>query len=223
MNSPFEVLRVDPDADEEEIKAAYRERMKETHPDQGGSALAFQAVREAYEQAVSGEYERPESAGETRGAGDDGNEASGRGREPMHPEVEYLNYEVLDDYGWDSEDSDLFEKAADAGLGTVDYGSFRVEPGDTLLEAAEREGYAWPYACRGGACANCAVVVRKGELSTPIDHILPDEMVEEGIQLSCNAVPLSDHLQILYNVKHMPELEELLLPPKPFEQAHADD
>ena len=220
MNSPFEVLRVDPDADEEEIKDAYRERMKETHPDQGGSARAFQAVREAYEQVMSGE--RPDSTGESEPA-ETGDEAGRRGPRSMHPEVEYLNYEVLDDYGWELEEPDLFEKAADRGLDAVDYGSFRVEPGESLLEAAEREGYAWPYACRGGACANCAVVVRKGDLSAPIDHILPDEMVEEGIQLSCNAVPLSDHLQILYNVKHMPELEDLLLPPKPFEQAHADD
>ncbi len=222
MNSPFEVLQVDPDADEEQIKAAYRERMKETHPDQGGSARAFQAVRQAYEQAMSGEQSGTAEPGESRSVEDDEGDAGRRSRS-MHPEVEYLNYEVLDDYGWEPEDPDLFERAAEAGLGTVDYGSFRVEPGESLLEAAEREGYAWPYACRGGACANCAVVVRKGDLSTPIDHILPDEMVEEGIQLSCNAIPLSDHLQILYNVKHMPELEDLLLPPKPFEQAHADD
>jgi curved DNA-binding protein CbpA len=223
VNSPFEVLRVDPDADEEEIKAAYRERMKETHPDQGGSARAFQAVREAYEQVMSGEQSGAAGAGESRSVEDGDEGDAGRRSRSMHPEVEYLNYEVLDDYGWGLEDPDLFERAAEAGLGTVDYGSFRVEPGESLLEAAEREGYAWPYACRGGACANCAVVVREGDLSAPIDHILPDEMVEEGIQLSCNAVPLSDHLQILYNVKHMPELEDLLLPPKPFEQAHADD
>jgi ferredoxin len=220
VNSPFEVLQVDPDADEEQIKAAYRERMKETHPDQGGSARAFQAVRQAYEQAMSGEQSG--TAGESRSVEDGEGDASSPSQS-MHPEVEYLNYEVLDDYGWEPEDPDLFERAAKAGLGTVDYGSFRVEPGESLLEAAEREGYAWPYACRGGACANCAVVVREGDLSAPIDHILPEEMVEEGIQLSCNAVPLSDHLQILYNVKHMPELEDLLLPPKPFEQAHADD
>ena len=223
MSSPFEILRVGPDADEEEIKEAYRERMKETHPDQGGSARAFQTVRSAYQEVLSGEHDSA-AAGETGDEGTAGDENTGpRGSRSMHPDVEYLNYEVLDDYGWELEDPDLFEKAADAGLETADYGQFRVQPGDSLLEAAEREGYAWPYACRGGACANCAVVVRKGELSAPIDHILPDEMVDEGIQLSCNAVPLSDHLQILYNVKHMPELEELLLPPKPFEQAHADD
>ena len=223
MNSPFEVLQVDPDAEEAEIKAAYRERMKETHPDQGGSARAFQAVRSAYQEVMSGVDGSPGTADHgDRGTAED-SDAGGHASEPMDPEVEYLNYEVLDDYGWGLEDPTLFEKAADADLGAVDYGRFRVQPGDSVLEAAEREGYAWPYACRGGACANCAVVVRKGELSAPIDHILPDEMVEEGIQLSCNAIPLSDHVQLLYNVKHMPELEELLLPPKPFEQAHADD
>jgi len=221
VNSPFEVLRVDPDADEEAVREAYRERMKETHPDQGGSVRAFQAVRAAYEQVLSGEYDRPEATGET--SHDEAGDSTGQNPMSIYPEVEYLNYEVLDDYNWELDDPGLFEKAADAGLGTVDYGSFRVEPGNSLLEAAEQEGYAWPYACRGGACANCAVVVKKGELSAPIDHILPDEMVEQGIQLSCNAVPLSDHLQVLYNVKHIPELEELLLPPKPFEQAHADD
>lgn len=43
------VLDVDPDADEEELKRAYRRRVKETHPDLGGSEAAFRQVREAYE------------------------------------------------------------------------------------------------------------------------------------------------------------------------------
>ena len=32
------------------------------------------------------------------------------------PTVEYLNYEVLDDHGWNMDDEDLFDEAADAGL-----------------------------------------------------------------------------------------------------------
>ncbi len=43
------VLNVDPDADEGELKRAYRRRVKETHPDLGGSEAAFRRVREAYE------------------------------------------------------------------------------------------------------------------------------------------------------------------------------
>jgi curved DNA-binding protein CbpA len=36
-NSPWEVLGVKEDANHDEIKTAYREKAKNTHPDQGGS------------------------------------------------------------------------------------------------------------------------------------------------------------------------------------------
>lgn len=45
----FEVLGVDPGADEEAVREAYRERVKEVHPDNGGSQAAFRRVRAAYE------------------------------------------------------------------------------------------------------------------------------------------------------------------------------
>ncbi|OYR84543.1 ferredoxin, partial [Halorubrum distributum] len=48
MVSPFEVLEVDEDADDEAIERAYRERVKRAHPDQGGSIEEFQLVRRAY-------------------------------------------------------------------------------------------------------------------------------------------------------------------------------
>jgi hypothetical protein len=41
-------LGVGDDADGEEIRAAYRRRVKETHPDQGGDEDEFKRVREAY-------------------------------------------------------------------------------------------------------------------------------------------------------------------------------
>jgi hypothetical protein len=47
--------------------------------------------------------------------------------------------------------------------------------------------------------------------------------MEQNIRLSCNGMPITDELHVVYNVKHMPELEELLLPPKPFEAAYAGD
>jgi curved DNA-binding protein CbpA len=33
----------------DEVKAAFRARAKQTHPDRGGTAAAFRTVREAYE------------------------------------------------------------------------------------------------------------------------------------------------------------------------------
>jgi len=47
--SPYEVLGVDPRVDDEELKKAYRRRLRETHPDTGGSAGEFRRVQEAWE------------------------------------------------------------------------------------------------------------------------------------------------------------------------------
>ncbi|MEF8974581.1 MAG: 2Fe-2S iron-sulfur cluster-binding protein, partial [Haloarcula sp.] len=185
MESPFEVLGIEPDADDGEIVDAYRERVKEAHPDQGGSAAEFQAVKTAYERLQNG-YEPgdplPDEAPEPEPESPP---------EPDDPMVEFLNFEVLEDHGWALEDEDLFEKAADAGLRSADFGRFYVDPNDTLLEAAEKNGFAWPFACRGGACTNCAVAVVEGEMPSPASHILPPELTEKGIRLSCIAAPVS--------------------------------
>jgi ferredoxin len=256
--SPFEILQVDPDADEEAIKEAYRRRVKESHPDHGGSTSEFRRVRAAYEEIKAGDAPDPRRVEATTGDGvadpdgtqrvDEGRtagwhsgvgersgvdeRATGGGRAGVDParegdqpdaEVEYLNYEVLDDHGWALEDDDLFEKAADAGLDPADYGTVDVASHESLLQGVEDQGCTWPYACRGGACANCAVAVTEGELSMPVDHILPPEMTDRQIQLSCVGTPATEELRVVYNVKHLPDLDDLRLPPRPFRQAQPTD
>lgn len=49
---PHEVLGVAPDADDFEVRATYYDRVKEVHPDQGGSAEQFQRVQQAQEQML---------------------------------------------------------------------------------------------------------------------------------------------------------------------------
>jgi len=213
MDSPFEVLAIDTGATEAEVVRAYRERVKQVHPDQGGSVEQFQTVKEAYEELMERDLE--EGDFDAIEEDDDPDEQLTR--------VEYLDYEVLDDYGWDLDDDDLFERAADTDLHPPDYGEVLVAPDQFLLGSTESCGLVWPFSCRGGACANCAVVVKSGELSMPANHILPDEMVERDIYLSCVGEPVSDKLQVVYNVKHLPELEELRLPPGPFKGVAADD
>ena len=215
MESPFDVLHIEPSADDETIEQAYRRRVMDAHPDQGGSVSEFRRVRTAYERIVAG-YEPTADASEASSVDEET-------RTRAQTQVTYLNYDVLTDYGWSGEDDALFEKAATAGLPGTDYGEFVVKPGESLLEAAENRGFAWPFACRGGACVNCAIVLHAGELSMPANNVLPAEMMERNIRLSCNGMPITDELQVVYNVKHMPELEELLLPPKPFEATYAGD
>ncbi|MFB6255874.1 MAG: ferredoxin Fer [Haloplanus sp.] len=215
MDDPFETLDVDPDADDAEVDEAYRRRVMQTHPDQGGSARAFQEVKNAYERILAMEN------GDAADADRDDSETADR--HDAGSRVEYLNYEVIADRGWSMDDDGLFDAAADADLDPEDYGEFLVDPGETLLEAAENRGFAWPYACRGGACANCAVAVVKGEMTVPIDHVLSTEMTERGIRLSCIGAPATAEMQVVYNVKHMPELDELRLPAYRFDRTRSVD
>ena len=45
----YRTLGLDPDADEAAVREAYRERVKEVHPDRGGDEESFRRVTRAYE------------------------------------------------------------------------------------------------------------------------------------------------------------------------------
>jgi len=50
--TPHEVLGVDPDAPEQVVEAAARERLKSAHPDHGGSESELQRVKRARDQLL---------------------------------------------------------------------------------------------------------------------------------------------------------------------------
>ncbi|WP_217920706.1 ferredoxin Fer [Halorubrum sp. CBA1229] len=131
--------------------------------------------------------------------------------------VSFLNYEVIEDHGWDVDDENLFAKASKADLDAEDYGRIAVEEGESILEAAEDRGFDWPYACRGGACSNCAVLVKNGEIAMPGQQILPESALERGARLTCVGVPATEQVDIIYNAKSIDFLDELRLPAAQFE------
>lgn len=204
------MLGIDPGADDAEVVRAYRRRVKETHPDRGGSADAFQRVQAAYAYI----QQNDDAAEGADGEGATDWAPSPRAREPPGTPVEFLDYEVVGPQGWDLGDGDLFEKAAAADLPEEAYGRFRVGEDESILEAAGRAGYDWPYSCRGGACANCAIAVVEGEVEMPSNHVLRQEWLDRGVRLSCIATPASDEMRVVYNVKELPGLDELHLPPQ---------
>ncbi|MDQ2695344.1 MAG: CDP-6-deoxy-delta-3,4-glucoseen reductase [Pseudomonadota bacterium] len=72
---------------------------------------------------------------------------------------------------------------------------FRVEPGESVLEADLREaGGVMPYGCRNGACGACMGKVLAGEVAYPqgLPHGLSAREQQEGKALFCQAQPLSD-------------------------------
>lgn len=122
------------------------------------------------------------------------------------PTVEYLNYGAVDDNGWDVENA--FEQAEGADLGQEDHGTLEVDKSEYILEAAEAQGYEWPFSCRAGACANCAAIVHEGEVEMEMQQILSDEEVdEENIRLTCIGSPATETVKIIYNAKHLDYLQ----------------
>ena len=128
------------------------------------------------------------------------------------PTVEYLNYDAITDNEWDLDDDDLFEKAAYAGLSGEDYGSLDVNEGEYILEAAEVEGFDWPFSCRAGACANCAAILKSGEINMDMQQILSDDEVEElNVRLTCIGSPESEEIKIVFNAKHLDYLQNRVI------------
>lgn len=126
--------------------------------------------------------------------------------------VEYVNYMVLDDQGWDINDGNLFEEAANAGLSDEDYGTLEVNQGEFILEAAEAQGYSWPFSCRAGACANCAAILKEGEIEMDMQQILSDEEIEDrNVRLTCIGTPATDEVKIVYNAKHLDYLQNRVI------------
>ncbi|HWT33563.1 MAG TPA: DnaJ domain-containing protein, partial [Microbacterium sp.] len=64
--SAYEVLRVESTATEDELRRAYRLRLRQTHPDTGGDAAQFVQVQRAWELVGTAEaraaYDRGRSA-----------------------------------------------------------------------------------------------------------------------------------------------------------------
>ena len=128
------------------------------------------------------------------------------------PTIEYLNYDALTDNNWDLEDEDLFEKAAAAGLSAEDYGTLNVNEGEYILEAAEVEGYDWPFSCRAGACANCAAILKTGEIDMDLQQILSVKEVEElNVCLTCIGSPVTEEVKIVFNAKHLDYLQNRVI------------
>jgi ferredoxin len=137
--------------------------------------------------------------------------------------VEYLAYDAVRDQGWDLADDDLFERAARADLDDGAYGGFRVDPDQSILDAAADAGVDLPYACRGGACSNCAVSVHGGEVAMSGDHVLPPTLIrEEDVRLACVGTPTTGHVQLVFGVDHLDALEDLKLPAEGFGIETAD-
>lgn len=71
---------------------------------------------------------------------------------------------------------------------------FRVEPGETVLEAARRAHLALPYSCLAGVCGSCKATLIEGECIYPRNPPTALNAAERlrHQALLCQAVPVTD-------------------------------
>jgi NAD(P)H-flavin reductase/ferredoxin len=66
--------------------------------------------------------------------------------------------------------------------------AFGCEPGETVLDAAERAGYSLPYSCRKGICSTCEAGLRHGKVASGASQMA----APAGGVLLCQARPQTD-------------------------------
>jgi ferredoxin-NADP reductase len=69
----------------------------------------------------------------------------------------------------------------------------------TILQSARWVGMPAPSSCEAGHCASCMALVLEGRVAMRVNDILSSEEVEEGWVLTCQAVPATDVVKVVYD------------------------
>jgi NAD(P)H-flavin reductase/ferredoxin len=88
----------------------------------------------------------------------------------------------------------FFRSKKRAVAAQIDGESITVEPGETLLKAALRQGLEFPHHCRIGACAVCKCRLLEGQVKALTDssYVLSDAEIGRGYILACQCLPQTD-------------------------------
>jgi ferredoxin-NADP reductase len=74
----------------------------------------------------------------------------------------------------------------------------RYQAGETFLETARRAGLRPPFSCESGSCATCMARVLEGEVTMRVNNALTPEEVAEGWVLTCQGLPASPTVTVVY-------------------------
>ncbi len=67
-----------------------------------------------------------------------------------------------------------------------------------LLDVLLDNGLDAPYSCRQGQCSACACRIVRGEVRLLHNEVLDDDDLAEGYALACQALPVTDEVEITY-------------------------
>ena len=74
--------------------------------------------------------------------------------------------------------------------------TLEVPENKTLLDAALEKNIDVPYSCQGGVCSSCIAKISSGSAKMIQNNILTDSEIEEGLVLTCQAIPLSKEITV---------------------------
>jgi ferredoxin len=69
----------------------------------------------------------------------------------------------------------------------------------TILQSARWAGLRVKSNCEAGHCATCMALVVEGRAEMRVNDALEPDEVEEGWVLTCQAVPVTDTLRVVYD------------------------
>ncbi|MFY0252694.1 flavin reductase family protein [Chitinophaga sp. 30R24] len=68
-------------------------------------------------------------------------------------------------------------------------------PGDeTILNNALQNNVLLPYSCKGGVCGSCTALCVSGKVWMPVNEVLTDKELAEGLVLTCVGYPVSEEV-----------------------------
>lgn len=73
--------------------------------------------------------------------------------------------------------------------------------GESILDAALRNGADLPYACKGGVCATCRAKVIEGMVDMEVNYGLDPDEVKKGYTLTCQAHPTTEKVVIDFDAR----------------------
>ncbi len=71
-------------------------------------------------------------------------------------------------------------------------------PGTTILQTARQMGMSPPFSCESGSCASCMAKLVEGAVSMRVNDALTDDEVADGWVLTCQSVPQSPSVRVVY-------------------------
>lgn len=72
--------------------------------------------------------------------------------------------------------------------------------GEKLLDRLLDDGIEAPYSCREGHCGACATTLLDGQVDMEVNDVLEDDDLADGLILACQARPVSDSVEVSYDV-----------------------